>query len=129
MQNLYLTIKHIHMGAVLASGGFFLLRGLWMMQESSLLNSKFVRVVPHLIDTVLLLSAIVLVVYLGGLPVWVQVKIAALFVYILLGMLAFRLAKGYGAKVLSFFLALLVFAFIVSVARSKNPYGFLAWLF
>ncbi len=129
MQDLYPLIKHIHMGAVLASGGFFLLRGLWMMQESSLLASKFSRIVPHLIDTVLLVSAIVLVVLLGGLPVWVQVKIVALFVYIFLGVLAFRLAKGYGARVLSFFLALTVFAFILSVAISKNPKGFLHVLF
>lgn len=129
MQEFYPLLKHIHMGAVLASGGFFLLRGLWMMQESSLLNSKFAKVVPHIIDTVLLLSAIVLIVMLGALPVWVQVKIVALFVYIFLGMLAFRFAQGYGAKVLSFFLALTVFAFIISVAVSKNPHGFLRFVF
>lgn len=125
MQSLYPLIKHIHVGAVLASGGFFLLRGLLMMQESTLLNSKFFRVVPHIIDTVLLLAAITLVVYLGSLPVWVQVKIVALFVYIFLGVLAFRLAKGYGARVLAFFLALAVFAFILSVAITKHPQGFL----
>lgn len=129
MQEFYPLVKHVHMGAVLASGGFFLLRGLWMMQESSLLSSKFARVVPHIIDTVLLLSAITLVVMLGGLPLWVQVKIVALFVYIFLGVLAFRIAQGYGAKVLSFFLALAVFAFIMSVAVTKNPHGFLRFLF
>lgn len=129
MQDFYPLIKHVHMGAVLASGGFFLLRGLWMMQESSLLNSRFARVLPHVIDTVLLLSAITLVVYLGVLPAWVQVKIVALFVYIFLGVLAFRVAKGYGARVLSFFLALMVFAFIFSVAVTKNPHGFLATFF
>lgn len=126
MQDLYPLVKQIHTGAVLASGGFFLLRGLWMMQESSLLNSKLVRVLPHVIDTVLLIAAIALVVFLGSAPAWVQVKIAALFVYIFLGMLAFRLAKGYGARVLSFFLALGVFAFIMSVAITKTPWGFLS---
>lgn len=128
MQDLYPLIKQIHVGAVLASGGFFLLRGLWMMQESSLLNSKFARVVPHIIDTVLLLAAIVLVVHLGSLPGWVHVKIAALFVYIFLGVLAFRLAKGYGSRVLAFFLALGVFAFMMSVAITKSPWGFLGRL-
>lgn len=129
MQSLYPLIKQIHVGAVLASGGFFLLRGLWMMQESSLLNSKFARVVPHVIDTVLLLAAIALVVHLGALPTWVQVKIAALFLYIFLGMLAFRLAKGYGARVTAFFLALGVFAFIFSVAVTRSPWGFLGRIF
>jgi uncharacterized membrane protein SirB2 len=125
MQEFYPLVKHIHVGAVLASGGFFLLRGLLMMQESSLLNSAFFRVLPHIIDTVLLVAAIVLVVMLGGLPAWVQVKIVALFVYIFLGVLAFRLAKGYGTRVLCFFLALGVFAFIMSVAITKHPQGFL----
>jgi uncharacterized membrane protein SirB2 len=117
------------MGAVLASGGFFLLRGLWLMQESSLLNSTFGRVVPHVIDTVLLLSAITLVVYLGTLPVWVQVKIVALFVYVFFGVLAFRVASGFGTRILCFFLALVVFAFILSVAFTHNPYGFFRTLF
>ncbi|MCD6059902.1 MAG: sirB [Moraxellaceae bacterium] len=125
MQELYPLFKQIHVGAVLASGGFFLLRGLLMMQESPLLGSKFFRIVPHVIDTVLLLAAIVLLVFIGALPAWVQVKIAALFVYIFLGVLAFRLAKGYGTKVFCFFLALGVFAFIMSVAITKNPAGFL----
>lgn len=129
MQELYPLVKHVHVGAVLASGGFFLLRGLLMMQESTLLNSKFFRIVPHVIDTVLLLAAIVLVVYLGTLPAWVQVKIVALFVYIFLGVLAFRLAKGYGARVFCFFMALGVFAFMMSVAITKNPLGFLRMFF
>ncbi|HET8729970.1 MAG TPA: SirB2 family protein [Moraxellaceae bacterium] len=129
MQNLYPLIKHIHVGAVLASGGFFLLRGLWMMQESSLLTSKFAKVVPHIIDTVLLLAAIALLVHLGALPTWVQVKVAALFLYIFLGMVAFRPGKAYGVRVTSFFLALGVFAFIMSVAITKSPWGFLGRFF
>lgn len=124
----YAVVKHIHVAAVLASGGFFLLRGLWMMQESSLLNARLVRVLPHVIDTVLLLSALVLLAFLGKVPVWVEVKIAALFLYIFLGTLAFRLAEGWGARVTSFALALVVFAFIMSVAVTKNPHGFLGFL-
>ncbi|MDP2228737.1 MAG: SirB2 family protein [Moraxellaceae bacterium] len=122
----YAIFKHLHMTAVLASGAFFLLRGLWMMQESSLLNAKLVRILPHVIDTVLLISAFVLIGYLGSLPLWVQVKIGALFVYIMLGMMAFRFGKSWGVRVLAFFLALAVFAFMLSVAISKNPQGYLA---
>lgn len=129
MPDLYPLVKQIHVGAVLASGGFFLLRGLLMMQESTLLNGKFFRVVPHVIDTVLLLAAIVLLVYVGALPAWVQVKIAALFVYIFLGVLAFRLARGYGSRVFCFFMALGVFAFILSVAITRQPWGFLRAIF
>jgi uncharacterized membrane protein SirB2 len=124
--HVYAILKHVHLTAVGLSGLFFLLRGLWMMQESSLLNAKLVRVLPHIIDTVLLVSAAGLVIELGSIPLWVQVKVVALFVYIFLGVVSFRLAKGWGSKVLAFFAALFVFGFIISVAVTKNPHGFLA---
>lgn len=124
--NTYVVIKHIHMTAALASGAFFLLRGLWMMQESSLFNAKLVRVLPHVIDTVLLISALTLVGFMGSLPTFVLVKVAALFVYIALGMMAFRFMKGWGSRVFMFFLAFSVYAFILSVAITKNPQGFLS---
>lgn len=122
----YLVIKHVHMTAALASGAFFLLRGLWMMQESSLFNAKLVRILPHVIDTVLLGAGLVLVGMMGTLPAFVLVKIAALFVYIALGVMAFRVMKGWGSRVFMFFLALSVYAFILSVAITKNPQGFLS---
>lgn len=124
--NTYMIFKHIHMTAALASGAFFLLRGLWMMQESSLFNAKLVRILPHVIDTILLVSALVLVGMMGAFPAFVLVKVAALFVYIALGMMAFRFLKGWGGRVFMFFSALAVYAFIVSVAISKNPQGFLS---
>ncbi|MFP5429746.1 MAG: SirB2 family protein [Gammaproteobacteria bacterium] len=121
-----MIFKHIHMTAALASGAFFLLRGLWMMQESSLFNARLVRVLPHVIDTILLVSALVLVGMMGKFPVFVLVKVVALFVYIALGMMAFRFLKSWGARVFMFFSALVVYAFIVSVAISKHPQGFLS---
>jgi uncharacterized membrane protein SirB2 len=124
--NTYMIFKHIHMTAALASGAFFLLRGLWMMQESSLFNAKLVRILPHVIDTILLVSALVLVGMMGAFPAFVLVKVAALFIYIALGMMAFRFLKGWGGRVFMFFSALAVYAFIVSVAISKNPQGFLS---
>lgn len=122
----YMLFKHIHMTAALASGAFFLLRGLWMMQESSLFNARLVRILPHVIDTVLLVSALVLVGLMGSFPAFVLVKVAALFVYIALGMMAFRFMTGWGGRVFMFFLALSVYAFIVSVAITKNSQGFLS---
>jgi len=124
--NTYLVIKHVHMTAALASGAFFLLRGLWMMQESSLFNARLVRILPHVIDTVLLVSALVLVGMMGTLPTFVLVKVAALFVYIALGMMAFRFMKGWGSRVFMFFLAFAVYVFILSVAITKHPQGFLS---
>lgn len=126
MSSAYAIAKHIHMTAVLVSGGFFLIRGLLMMQESKLMEAKLMRILPHIVDTVLLLSALGLIVLLGSFPLWVQVKVVALFAYIALGVFAFRIAKGWGSRVFFFFLALFTFGFILSVAITKNPEGFLA---
>ena len=125
---IYGLFKQIHMAAVGLSGLFFALRGLWMIYESSLLNTKLVRVLPHVIDTVLLLSAAVLIVHMGGIPLWVQVKVLALFVYVAFGMAAFK-GGSMGMRMTAFFMGLLTYSFIISVAVSKNPYGFLARFF
>lgn len=120
----YAIVKHVHMTAAAISGAVFFLRGLWLIQESKLVDAKVVKVLPHIIDTVLLISALTLVVMLGTLPFWVQIKVVALFVYVALGMVAFR-ASSYGARVLFFALGGLTYAFIISVAITKNPHGFL----
>lgn len=123
--HIYEIFKHVHLAAVALSGLLFALRGLWMIQESSLLQAKIVKIIPHIVDTVLLLSAAGLVVQLGGIPLWVQVKVLALFVYVAFGVAAFK-AGSMGVRLTAFFMGLLTFSFIVSVAVSKNPYGFLA---
>ncbi len=52
----YLAIKYVHFGTVIASFSLFFLRGLWMMAAPEKLAARWVRVVPHVIDTVLLAS-------------------------------------------------------------------------
>jgi len=126
--HIYELFKHIHLAAVGLSGLFFALRGLWMIYDSSLLQTKLVRVLPHIIDTVLLLSAAVLIVKLGGIPLWVQVKVLALFVYVAFGVAAFK-GGNMGVRLTAFFLGLFTYSFIISVAVSKSPYGFLARFF
>ena len=56
----YFAIKSMHVGAVIASFSLFFLRGLWMMAAPEKLAARWVRVVPHVIDTILLASAIIL---------------------------------------------------------------------
>ena len=73
-------------------------------------------------DTGLLGSAITMVV-IASMPVlsmpWLLTKIAALLVYIMLGMVAFRFAKNQKQSMLAWFSAILVFAFIVFTAMTK----------
>lgn len=126
--NYYLLFKHIHLAAVGLSGLFFAVRGLWMMYGSTVMQTALVRVLPHVIDTVLLLSAGALVYHLGGIPLWVQVKVLALFVYVGFGVTAFK-AGNMAVRMTAFFLGLLTYSFIISVAVSKSPYGYLTHFF
>jgi uncharacterized membrane protein SirB2 len=59
----YLALKHFHMTFAALSGFLFLLRGLWMLADSPTMQRRWVRILPHLIDTALLLSAMALAVW------------------------------------------------------------------
>lgn len=128
--NAYLIAYSLHVAAVCLSGGLFLLRGVWMIQEDNLLEKKIVRIAPHVIDTVLLLSAAVLVVLTHqypGLEPWLTVKVLALIAYIALGVFAFRRGKTKTARVGYFAAAIAVFGFMFSVSLTRNPLGFLSY--
>ena len=123
----YLAIKHLHILCALLSGSFFLLRGIWMLAGSPLLQRRWVRVAPHLIDTLLLSSALVMVFWSGQYPFvqpWLTAKVLALTLYIILGAIALKRGKSRGARIQAFAAALAVFAYIVAVALSKQPIPF-----
>lgn len=124
-----LWLKYIHMSAVLLSFSGFVLRVGWMLVDSPVLKNRWVRVLPHIIDSVLLVSALWLV-YLMSLPLlqtdWLLAKIIALLVYIGFGTLALKNARTKAQRLMFSVLALVVFLYIVSVAMSKSAYGFFA---
>lgn len=123
----YLAVKHLHILCAALSGSFFLLRGIWMLAGSPLLQRRWVRVAPHLIDTLLLSSALVMVFWSAQYPFvqhWLTAKVLALTLYIILGAIALKRGKSRGARIQAFAAALAVFAYIVSVALSKQPIPF-----
>ncbi|AWI80576.1 MAG: regulator SirB [Betaproteobacteria bacterium HGW-Betaproteobacteria-13] len=126
---MYLMIKHIHVTCVLLSIAGFALRGWWMLVDHRLLRHRLTRSVPHVVDTVLLGTAITLAVMIGQYPLqapWVTAKVVGLIVYILLGTVALKRGRTRTVRVAAFVSAVLVFSWIVSVALSKNPAGWLA---
>lgn len=127
---MYIAFKHSHILFVLVSGLFFLLRGCWMLLESSMLQKKWVKVLPHVNDSLLLLSAIVLCVISRQYPFaqdWLTVKILALMVYIALGMVALKRGRTKTIRAVALAAALVAFLFTVSVARTHNPLGFISF--
>lgn len=122
--------KMIHITcAALSFCGFFV-RGVWMLRDSPMLRQRWVRVAPHIVDTALLASGVVVAVAWRFSPLqqhWLMAKIVALVVYISLGMVALRFGRTRGVRFGAWLLGLLTFAYIVSVAVTKSVAGFLVW--
>ena len=121
---IYAAVKFVHVAAVATSFGLFILRGLWMMLDSPHLRPRWVRVVPHLNDTVLLVAGIWLAFELRlapGASPWLTAKLVALPAYVGLGMLALRPGRTKRLRVAAWLAALAVFGYIVSVALTRSP--------
>ena len=123
----YLLFKHLHITCVVISGSFFALRGVWMLRAPHLLQRRWVKTAPHVVDTMLLGSAIYLSYVSNQVPFvfpWVSAKVLALLVYIVLGSVALKRGKTLAVRRTALVAALLVFAYIVAVALNKNPLPF-----
>ena len=117
-------IKTIHVVCALLSISGFVGRGILMIKGSPLLRARWVKVSPHIIDTVLLVSAIMLASQWGWSALqmpWLLAKIVALLIYIGFGMLALRPGHSQAIRMISWLAAIMTFAYIVSVAITKNP--------
>ena len=120
----YAALKIIHVTSVIFSYILFTLRGVWMMQDSPILQRRWVKILPHVIDTVLLVSAVTLATMIQqypGINTWLSAKIGGLLLYITLGLIALRFGKTRRTKTISWITAQIVFFYIVLVALTKNP--------
>jgi uncharacterized membrane protein SirB2 len=126
----YLSIKAFHQTlAALSFVGFFA-RGCGALTEAAWVQTRLAKTVPHLVDTMLLGSALTLAWKLQIHPLntpWLMAKIVALLIYIALGAAALRPGSNTPLRGASWVAALLCFAYIASVALSKDPRGLFAW--
>lgn len=130
MDILYPILRQIHIFAVLASGALFAARGLGL----NVLGWTWVMIPPlrygsYAIDTVLLLAAISLAVITSQYPFvdgWLTAKILLLVIYILLGSFALKRGRTRVVRIVCWCAAMLVFVFIIGVARTRDPLGWFA---
>ncbi len=121
----YLAVKHLHVTCAALSILLFFVRGMWMFADSGMLQKRWVRVVPHVIDTVLLVSALILVFWSAQYPFvqsWLTAKLIGLVVYIALGMVALKRGRTKVVRGAAFLGALAVFAYIVKVALTRQAF-------
>lgn len=127
----YLTLKLVHQTAVALSITGFFIRGAASLAGASWVRSRAARTLPHLVDSVLLLSALMLAWTLRLTPdraPWLLAKLLGLVVYVALGVVALRPGRPLAVRAAAWTGALAVVAWIVSVAMTKSPWGFVAVL-
>ena len=119
----YLAFKHLHLACVGLSATLFLVRGLLMLGRPEALRARWARVLPHVVDTVLLSAAIGMLVVGRIHPLdapWLLAKISALLVYIGLGTVALKRGRTRGVRLGAWLAALAVLLYIVAVAMTKQ---------
>jgi len=120
----YLAVKHVHVAAVALSFALFFIRGIWMMLDSPLLARRWVRILPHVNDTVLLVAGLTAAFMIRQYPfldAWLTAKVLGLIAYIVLGTLGLKRARTKAARIGFWLAALGAFGYIVGVAVTKSP--------
>jgi len=122
----YVSIRTLHIACAMLSIAGFAARGGLMLADSPLLHARLTRIAPHVVDTVLLASAVALAWMSGQYPFaqpWLTAKLLALVAYVVLGSFALKRARTRRARAIYFTLALATVLYIVSVAVTRSPLG------
>jgi len=121
-------VKLLHISCALLSGLGFFVRGVWMLSHAPILHARWVKITPHLIDTLLLISAITLALQWSLSPFqqpWLAAKIGALLLYIVLGSIALKRGPNRFIRGAAWVAGLVCYAYIVSCALTKSSWGFI----
>ncbi|SNY53449.1 Uncharacterized membrane protein SirB2 [Arsukibacterium tuosuense] len=120
---MYMAFKHLHLLMVVLSVILLFIRFGMMLKGSPLLQTKLLKVGPHLVDTLLILSAIALMLTINQYPFvnsWLTEKFIALLAYIALAVMALR-GRTIAIRWLCFLGSLGWLGLMVRVALSKQP--------
>ena len=124
----FTLLKTIHLSCATISFGLFFLRGIWSLNGSSIMRQSWIKTVPHVVDTLLLVSALGLAYTIQQYPfvdAWLTAKFFALLLYIGLGTVALKHGKSKTIRFSAWLAAMAVFAYIVLVAMNHDPVPFI----
>jgi uncharacterized membrane protein SirB2 len=120
---IYTIVKSLHISTVVISGLLFFWRGARAIFSYN--NNGFaLKVLPHIIDTILLGSAIYLAYRLQVYPFthhWLTAKLFGLIAYIILGHYTLKKAKNFFSRVFFFVLSLACFIYVIGAAHFHSP--------
>ncbi len=120
-------MKHLHMTLAIISVVFFVLRFAWTLKESQMLQKKWVKISPHIVDTFLLLIGVVMAIKLAINPMeqlWLAEKILAIVAYILTGFYTLKLARTRTMQIFGFLGTVGWVLLVFKVAATKQTFFF-----
>ncbi|WON78449.1 SirB2 family protein [Serratia sp. UGAL515B_01] len=124
----YMALKHLHLLTVSISITLLIVRFFWKWRDSPMMHKRWVKITPHVNDTVLLVSGAALVVMLKlypllGMNSWLTEKLFGVIIYILLGYIALgKKTRNWATRTLAFVLALGCLYLIIRLAMTKIPF-------
>lgn len=122
-----LLLKSVHITCVASSYLLFFLRGIWNPNDSPIMRQRWIKILPHVMDTLLIVSAIALAFTIRQYPFvdgWLTAKVIALLLYIGLGLVALKYGQSKAVRLSAWIMAQLVFSYIILVAINHNPWPF-----
>ncbi len=122
----YMLLKHLHTTTAALSLLLFVIRACWSVAGSPKLQTRFMRIVPHIIDTILLLCGLIMAASIGFNHGWLHAKIAGVILYILVGTYAIKRGPTPAKRAAAAVLAVLIFAYVVGVAITKQSLSWFA---
>ena len=128
---MYTTLKTIHVCTVVLTFLSFATRGIWLATGSNTLQHRWVKIAPHVIDGMLLASAVGLIIQVHQYPgthAWLTAKVLAVVIYIVLGSVALRRGRTQRIRLTAWLAALATFFYIVAVALTRNPFPFTSYI-
>jgi uncharacterized membrane protein SirB2 len=123
---MYFLVKHIHLTCVALSLALLFIRFFWMMRKSPMLDKKLVKILPHVVDTLLLVSAFTLCVLINQYPFeqpWLTEKLFAVVAYIIMGYMSLK-GRTLALRWIALAGAMGWIALIVRLAITKQPVFF-----
>ena len=118
------VIKDLHVLLAVLSISGFVARGILMLRDSPLLSARWVRVAPHIVDTLLLVAGVWLAVRTAQYPFvhgWLTAKVVGIVAYIVVGAIGLRYGRTKRIRAIAWIGAIVIFLYIVGVAVTRSP--------
>ena len=119
----YLLIRQLHILTAALSVTLFTIRFLLLVRSPTWQPNRWLKVLPHVNDSLLLIFAILLCIIIQQAPLitpWLTEKVAAVILYILAGMFALKWSKTRLSKIIWFIIAIFMFAYAANIAINKG---------